>query len=150
MTKEDIILRIALPPDLPEIVANPRQIQQVFMNIISNARYALNEKYPGAHEDKVLEIWGERTAIGGLLHVRITFQDRGIGIPAHVVNKVMEPFFTTKPNGKGTGLGLSIGHGIVSDHGGRLAVESVEGEFTRIMIDLPARENGHGEDPGHR
>jgi signal transduction histidine kinase len=80
----------------------------------------------------------------------MAFRDRGTGIAAHLLDKVVEPFFTTKPRGEGTGLGLSISHGIVSDHGGRLSIESVEGEFTKVVIDLPARESGHGENPRHR
>jgi signal transduction histidine kinase len=142
ISKEEILLLTEVSTDLPEIIANPQQIQQVFMNIISNARYALNQKYAGPHEDKILEIRGERISISGSIHVRVTFHDHGTGIQAHSMDKLMEPFFSTKPTGKGTGLGLSISHGIVSDHGGRLAVESVEGESTRVMIDLPAREDG--------
>jgi two-component system NtrC family sensor kinase len=137
--REGVSLRVAVPGELPDVVAIPQQIQQVLMNLISNARYALNEKYPGAHEDKVLEIRGERIAVDGAPFVRIAFRDQGVGIPAHLVHKVMDPFFSTKPAGKGTGLGLSISHGIVFDHGGRLAIESVEGEFTNVFVDLPAR-----------
>ena len=150
MKREGITLRVAMPGDLPDVVAHPQQIQQVFMNLVSNARYALNEKYPGAHEDKVLEIVGERIAVDGVPFVRVTFRDRGIGIPADLVQKVMAPFFSTKPAGKGTGLGLSISHGIVNDHGGRLAIESAEGEFTNVIVELPAREDGHGENSRRR
>jgi len=139
MNKEGINVLVDEPAHPSEIVANPQQIQQVFLNIINNARYALNQKYPTAHDDKVLEIRGERIAVGGVPYVRLTLHDRGDGIPAHLMDKVMEPFFSTKPSGLGTGLGLSISHGIVTDHGGRLAVESVEGKFTKVLIDLPAR-----------
>ena len=148
MNKEGISVLVDEPAHPCEIVANPQQIQQVFLNIISNARYALNQKYPTAHDDKVLEIRGEWIAVGGVPHVRLTFHDRGDGIPAHLMDKVMEPFFSTKPSGLGTGLGLSISHGIVADHCGRLAVESVEGEFTKVLIDLPARAS-YGENPRH-
>jgi two-component system, NtrC family, sensor kinase len=148
MEKEGISVLVDEPAHPCEIVANPQQIQQVFLNIISNARYALNQKYPTAHDDKVLEIRGEWIALGGVPHVRLTFHDRGEGIPAHLMDKVMEPFFSTKPSGLGTGLGLSISHGIVADHCGRLAVESVEGEFTKVIIDLPARAS-YGEDTRH-
>jgi signal transduction histidine kinase len=150
MRKEGIRLAVEMSPDLPQVLANPNQIQQVMMNIISNARYAMNLKYRGGHENKVLEIRGEPIAVDGIRHVRMTFQDRGMGIAAHILDKVVEPFFSTKPRGVGTGLGLSISHGIVSDHGGRLSIESIEGEFTKVVIDLPARESGHGENPRHR
>ena len=129
----------AVPSDLPEIVANPQQIQQVFMNLISNARYALNQKYPGVHEDKILEIRGERTVADGGTRVRLTFRDTGTGIPAGLIEKVVDPFFSTKPSGQGTGLGLSICNGIIRDHGGTLRIKSVEGEFTSVTVDLPAR-----------
>ncbi len=148
ISKEGIELESALPGDLPDIVASPQQIQQVFMNVISNSRYALNQKYPAGDESKVIRIHGGRVDLGGRPHVRIVFEDRGTGIAPDLLDKVMEPFFTTKPDGKGTGLGLSISHGIVTDHGGRFAIESVEREFTRVVIDLPAKEGGHGEDIG--
>ena len=135
--KDGIELRMDFPTELAEITANPQQIQQVFLNIISNARYALNQKYPGRNRNKVLNISGTNIAIEGISYVRFTFHDLGTGIPANILDKVMNPFFSTKPSGQGTGLGLSISHGLVKDHGGRLTVDSVEGEYTRIMIDLP-------------
>jgi signal transduction histidine kinase len=149
MTKEGIELITDVPPDLPNVVANPQQIQQVFMNVISNSRYALNMRYHGSHANKVLEIRGERIMSDGAPQVRIVFHDRGTGIALHLINKVKEPFFSTKPSKKGTGLGLSISHGIILDHSGRLEIESVEGEFTRIVIDLPAKENGDGTGSGN-
>jgi len=136
--KESIKLKINMPEDLPEIVANSQQIQQVFLNVINNARYALNQKYQEQNEDKILEISGLETVIDGQQHARIIFHDKGSGIPADILDKVINPFFSTKPSGKGTGLGLSITHGIISDHDGNLKIESTEGEFTKIIIDLPA------------
>ena len=137
--KESIRLETYLAEDLPEIEANFQQIQQVFLNLISNARYAIHEKYPARHEDKVIEIRGERVTVNGREHVRITFHDRGVGIPADKMSLLTKPFFSTKPFGKGTGLGLAITHKIVTDHGGQLSFESVEGEFTRVTVDLPAK-----------
>ncbi len=137
--KDGIRLTIDIPEDLPEVLANPQQIEQVFLNIISNARYALNQKYPGAHEDKVFEIAGGTVLVEDVPHVRVTFRDSGSGIPAEVMDKVMNPFFSTKPGGQGTGLGLSISHGIIRNHGGRLLIESAEGEYTIVRIDLPVR-----------
>jgi signal transduction histidine kinase len=150
MVKEGIRVLTAVPPILPQVVANPQQIMQVFLNIISNARYALNQKYPGPHEDKVLEIRAEAAEADGGPRVRMAFRDRGTGIPANLMDKLIAPFFTTKPGGKGTGLGLSICAGIVSDHGGKLALESVEGEFTEVTVDLPVTGRGNGQDPRHR
>jgi PAS domain S-box-containing protein len=138
--KDGIDLLIDIPDGLPEIVANPQQIQQVFLNIISNARYALNQKYPGAHTDKKFVISGERVLTDDSLYVRITFCDMGAGIAPDDIEKVMNPFYSTKPSGQGTGLGLSISHGIVRGHGGRLVLDSVEGAYTKVIIDLPAKE----------
>jgi PAS domain S-box-containing protein len=146
--KEGIDLKIDIPDDLPEVDANFQQIQQVFINIINNARYALNEKYPGRHKDKRLEITGERVTLSDLPYVRIVLCDRGVGISPHELSMLTKPFFSTKPFGRGTGLGLSITQRIITDHGGHLGFESTKGEFTRVIIDLPADSHdpvGHDE-----
>ena len=70
-------------------------------------------------------------------YIRTIFYDSGTGIPKNILNKICDPFFTTKPSGKGTGLGLSISHGIVNNHKGRLIFESEEGKYTEVMVDLP-------------
>ncbi len=142
--KEGIDLKIDLPGDLPEVDANFQQLQQGFINIINNARYALNEKYPGRHKSKRLEITGEEVIIGDRPYVRIIFYDRGVGISAHELSMLTKPFFSTKPLGKGTGLGLNITQKIITNHGGRLSFESAKGEFTRAIIDLPAIRSGDG------
>ncbi len=135
--KDGILINVNVPQQLPAIFVRYQQIQQVFLNLISNARYALNQKYPGEHAGKTLDISARQISINDSPYVRIDFYDRGTGIPAGILGKVMDPFFTSKPKGKGTGLGLSISHGIISGHGGKLSVESNEGEFTRITITLP-------------
>ncbi|MDL1978691.1 MAG: ATP-binding protein [Deltaproteobacteria bacterium] len=112
------------------------------MNIINNARYALNRKYQGAHRDKSLEVIGERVIVKNCPYVRMTFHDHGTGIPDHLRDKVVAPFFSTKPKGVGTGLGLSISHGIINDHGGSLKIDSIEGKFTKVIIDLPEKGEG--------
>lgn len=122
-------------------MANPQLIQQVFLNAINNARYALNLKYPESHDNKVLEILAKEITIDNHPQVNITFYDHGTGIPADIKDKVMNPFFTTKPAGIGTGLGLSISHNIIMDHGGKLTIDSVEGEYTKIIITLPSELN---------
>ncbi|MBF0551085.1 MAG: PAS domain-containing protein [Deltaproteobacteria bacterium] len=136
--KEGISLKIDIPDDLPKVKANFQQIQQGFINIINNARYALNEKYPGRHKNKRFEITGERVTINDHPYVRITFYDQGVGVSAHELSMLTKPFFSTKPFGKGTGLGLNITQRIITDHGGFLSLESTKGEFTRVTVDLPA------------
>lgn len=138
LRKEGIKIKVDISPNLPRIHVYPQQIQQVFLNIISNARYALNQKYPEAHDDKILEILGEEIPINNCPYVKITFHDHGIGIPANIIHKVLDPFFTMKPRHKATGLGLSISHSIIKDHGGEILIESVEGEFTKVIIVLPS------------
>jgi signal transduction histidine kinase len=140
--KDGINLKVDIFPDPVKIFAHPQQIQQVFLNIISNSRFALNEKYPGIHKNKILYIICEKTTIDNNPWVRVIFHDRGTGIPANIFDKVMNPFFSTKPSSVGTGLGLSISHGIISEHGGKLMIDSIEGEFTKVTIELPVkREN---------
>jgi PAS domain S-box-containing protein len=135
--KDGIKFSVHIPDDLPKVKARSKEIQQVFLNVISNARYALNQRYPEPHEENVSEITGEIADIQGRKYVRIIFYDRGIGMPGNIVNRISDPFFSTKSPGEGAGLGLSISHGILQNHGGRLWFESVEGEYTEVVVDLP-------------
>ncbi len=146
LRKEGIRLQSYIPRDLPAIFVHPQQIQQVFLNILSNARYALNKKYhgKGITGDKVLEILAKEIAIDNQPHVKLTFYDHGTGIPSDIRKKIMSPFFTTKPRGEGTGLGLSISYNIIKDHGGKLMIDSVEGKFTKVIVILPAKGNTNG------
>ena len=137
LRSDNITVNTDLPDNLPSIKAQAHEIEQVFVNIISNARHALNKKYPHPHENKILEITAEPVTSGGHPFVRVCIKDRGCGIPADVIDKVMIPFFSTKTEGKRTGLGLSISHGIMEEHGGRLSLESKEGEYTKLVMELP-------------
>jgi len=139
ISKDGIHLSVNIPPDIPKIDVRSREIQQVFLNIISNARYSLQKKYPQPHKNKILEINGEKIKTGDAIHVRLTFYDRGVGISKDILDRVANPFFTTKPQGEGTGLGLSISHGITKDHGGNLWFDSREGEYTKVNVDLPVK-----------
>ena len=137
LRKDGVHLEMDIPSEMIYISAHPQLIQQVLLNIISNSRYALNHKYPGTDKDKILSIECQKTETNGKSFVEIIFHDHGTGIPQNILDKIMNPFFSTKPNHVGTGLGLSISHGIISEHGGKLLVESSEGEFTKIVIYLP-------------
>jgi signal transduction histidine kinase len=139
LRKEGIHLTTDIPPDLPQVVINVHLIQQVFLNIINNARYALNLQYPTPHDGKLIKIGGEELLIEGLPHIRITFYDQGTGIAADILAKIKSPFFSTKPSGRGTGLGLTLSHNIITDHDGKLWFESVENEFTKVALELPGR-----------
>jgi len=135
--KDGIVLEVDVSDTLPPVFANFQQLMQVFINIINNARYALNQKYPRATPDKKLIISAAYKEINDEAVIDISFYDTGTGIPAQIIDKVINPFFTTKPSGQGTGLGLAISHGIVTDHDGKLIIESVEGEYTRVTTRLP-------------
>ena len=136
--KDGISLLLDFPAELPKILADFQQIEQVFLNIMNNARYALNQKYPQADPKKRLIIHGSEETINGQPYIEMTFLDYGTGIPADVLDKIYNPFFSTKPSGKGTGLGLAISHGIITDHGGKLQFESNEDEYTKVLILFPA------------
>jgi signal transduction histidine kinase len=138
MAKDSIKLSVDVSDNLPDIKARSHEIQQVFLNILSNAHYSLNQRFPGSNENKLLEIQGKPIKLENRNYVRTTFHDRGTGVPKNILNKVCDPFFSTKPPGNGTGLGLAISHSIIQNHGGKLLIESVEGEYTKVMVDLPA------------
>ena len=140
--KDGIHLKVDIPSKVIKIPVDAQQIQQVFLNVISNSRYALNQKYPGTHENKILEISCGEISIEDQPHVQIDFLDTGKGISDHIIDKVMNPFFSTKPDRVGTGLGLSISHGIITEHGGKLTIESTEGEFSKVTIILPLSGQG--------
>jgi PAS domain S-box-containing protein len=137
MRNDGIDLQVDIPDDIPMIKARVHQIQQVFLNIISNARYALNQKFSHAHDNKILQIRGDAMNSDGEKYVQLVFHDHGIGISADIVNRICDPFFSDKPLGEGTGLGLSISHAIIKDHGGSLYFDSVEGEFAKVILNLP-------------
>lgn len=139
--RDDITLTVNVPEDLPPLKCRSQQIQQVLMNLMTNARDALNERFPGHHPDKVLHLEARLLERAGRRWIRLTVEDHGTGIPPEVRERMFDPFFTTKPRDKGTGLGLSISHGIVKEHHGEITVESEPGKYTRIHVDLPV-DNG--------
>ncbi|MGQ9546401.1 MAG: PAS domain S-box protein [Dehalococcoidia bacterium] len=120
-----------LAPDLPEIIIDYFQMQQVFLNIINNAEYFMVE----AHGRGTLTIATRRQND----NVVISIADDGPGIPEENLRRIFDPFFTTKPPGRGTGLGLSICHGIVTEHGGQIYAESQLGKGTTILVELPIK-----------
>ena len=136
--KDGINLTVDFPVGLHKTLADFQQIEQVFLNIVNNARYALNQKHAKAHPKKNLVIHGGEETIDNTPFIEVTFLDYGTGIPSSIINKIYNPFFSTKPSGVGTGLGLAISHGIIADHGGKLIFESNYGEYTKVAVLLPA------------
>lgn len=132
-----IKMEICISDTVAPVMVRPQKIQQVFINVLSNALYALNQRFPDFNNDKQFKIYAEEILDAGGVFLRVVFHDRGCGIEKACLEKICNPFFTTKPFGKGTGLGLSISHTIMKEHGGRLLFESREGEYTKVMVDLP-------------
>jgi len=138
LRRDRIVLRQRIDEELPRVRCNAQQVEQVIINLLTNARDALNRRYPGEDEDKVIEIRIRRIERHGVPWVRTTVEDHGSGVPVDLLGRIFDPFFTTKPRDMGTGLGLSISYGIAQDHGGELTIESEEGTFTRFHLDLRA------------
>jgi len=118
-----------LDPDTPDIQADPAQLKEVFINIMTNAAEAMEA-------GGTLTITAVPTTDEML---RISFQDTGCGIPEENLSKIFTPFFTTKPIGKGTGLGLAIVYGIIKMHRGQIYVDSEVGEGSTFTITLPIK-----------
>jgi signal transduction histidine kinase len=124
---------------LPEILMDQKKIEQVLLNLISNARGAMEGR-----ENKILRIATDRE---GKDAVRITVADTGRGIATEHLSKLFNPFFTTKAQGKGTGLGLSISYGIIKDHGGRIWAENNSWGGSSFYISLPVHRTTSGQGP---
>jgi two-component system NtrC family sensor kinase len=120
-----------LERDLPLVWADGHQLRQVIVNLVTNARQAVQDSAPPRQLRLATRYDERRSSVG------IEVADSGPGIPAEVRARVFEPFFTTKPDGEGTGLGLALVRGIVEGHGGTIEIESAPGEGARFIISLP-------------
>ncbi len=132
----EIEVTLDLGPQEPVVVGNPIQLEQVFINLLTNARDAVVDS-----PRKAIRI----SASVGAAAVEIAFVDTGHGIPSGLEGRIFDPFFTTKEVGKGTGLGLSITYGIVKEHGGTISVVSAPGEGATFLIHLPLASADTGE-----
>jgi signal transduction histidine kinase len=141
--KDQIDLRVTLEEDLPNLKCRSQQIQQVFMNLMTNARDALNDKYPGYDENKIIEVNVKQKFHDNRRWICLSVKDFGMGISEEVRNRLFEPFYSTKPKDKGTGLGLAISFGIVADHHGTIDIDTVEGEYSVFTVMLPVDNDWH-------
>lgn len=116
--------------DIPKIPCSPSQINQVFLNLLTNAAQAMSTQ-----GNVLLRTFADEKFVYTLI------QDDGSGIPKEILPKIFDPFFTTKPIGEGTGLGLSISYKIIQQHGGQIKVASQQGKGTRFLISLPIHPN---------
>jgi signal transduction histidine kinase len=131
----DILRKTDFDRSIGKINIVPQDIGRVLLNLYNNAFYALLEKMR-QHPDNFTPIISVRTKkIDD--EIEISIKDNGDGIPPKVMDKIFQPFFTTKPPGQGTGLGLSMSYEIIKAHGGELKVESIEGEGAEFVIQIP-------------
>ncbi|MDZ4134995.1 MAG: ATP-binding protein, partial [Paracoccaceae bacterium] len=121
------VLEVTLPEDLPKVVGGPVRLQQVLVNLVTNAADAIE-----GLEDRRIHLAARQTAQG----VRVTIRDHGPGVPAGLAERIFDPFFSTKGVGKGLGLGLSISYNIIKDFGGNLSVDAAPGGGAEFIVDL--------------
>ena len=136
---KDKSFNASMKTDFDETIGNinviPQDIGRVILNLINNAFYAVDEKkeqIAGGYEPTVSV---STKKVNGTIEIKVA--DNGNGIPQKVLDKIFQPFFTTKPTGQGTGLGLSLSYDIIKVHGGELKVETQEGEGSAFIIQLP-------------
>jgi signal transduction histidine kinase len=132
---ESVKIERDMAPDLPPVWADGNQLQQVLVNLVTNAKQAMAEQPEGQRRITIA------TRALGSDRVQITLRDTGPGIPAEVLPKIFDPFVTTKGSA-GTGLGLSISYGIIREHGGLITAESLPGQGATFTIDLPVGSAG--------
>ena len=145
----DIEVEWKLDPDLPRIMADAGRLEQVFINLLINARDAIEEKWAGrapAAGERLITLKTARRGATVVCEVR----DTGKGIPSALAEKVFELFFTTKDVGKGTGLGLSISYGIIQECGGSIRVDPGPGRGAWFILEFPAADQDNATNDSHR
>jgi histidine kinase len=145
----DIEVRWELDPDLPQVMADASRLEQVFINLLINARDAIEEKWAGREPgtgEKLITLRTSRRDRTVVCEVR----DTGMGIPQALAEKIFELFFTTKEVGKGTGLGLSISYGIIQECGGTIRVDPGPGRGAWFILEFPAAGQDNETNDSHR
>jgi len=136
VSSEHIIFNVKTPGDEVFVMGNPYRLEQVILNLLSNARHAVDERVKDTEcNSKQKNISLEVEQKNGFVTIEVT--DNGIGIPEARISKIFDPFYTTKDEDKGTGLGLSISFGIINEMNGTIEVESIEKKQTTLRIKLP-------------
>jgi len=135
----DVEVKKSLTEGLPPLLMNKGEIEQVIVNLLSNAEHALRGKMADEREVHIATSFGVETSATGQVRARcvLKISDSGSGMPEAIRNHIFDPFYTTKDTGEGTGLGLYISYGIITAHGGSITVDSREGEGTTFTIRLP-------------
>jgi signal transduction histidine kinase len=137
LERSGVRVSVSVPVDLPPVPCRRGQLSQALLALLVNAREALDARFPGAHPDKTLDVRAVPVRLDGVDGVRVTIADRGCGIPAEHLERVFEPFFSTKARDQGAGLGLWVADAVVRELGGQVEVESTEGEGSRVTLWLP-------------
>ncbi len=145
LRKEGIRVQTDFSCDACLVIGNFMQLQQVIFNAVNNSRYALNERYQNPSPNKKIIFTCETVSEGEIKLIRTTIRDLGTGIPQGILDKLFEPFFTSKPKGQGTGLGMSISFGIIQNHGGTLSVDSILNKYTDVVFEIPASTSSAGD-----
>jgi CheY-like chemotaxis protein len=141
LASENVNVALDLDEALPFVLGDAGQLQQVLMNLIGNARQALEQRGNGG------TIRLSTKCIDSGRHAQLEVSDDGPGIPPEIASRIFDPFFTTKPAGMGTGLGLAIVHGVVREHGGRVMVASPPGGGAIFTLEFPAAPAEHTRMP---
>lgn len=126
-----------IEPDLPKVEVDPQKFEQIVVNLLSNARYAVEKKNEYAGHEYTMEVDIRLCLSEDKNHVLFEVRDNGIGMTSDIVQRCMEPFYTTKDIGDGTGLGLSIVHGIVKEFDMKIDITSEADEFCQFAIQIP-------------
>jgi two-component system NtrC family sensor kinase len=129
--RQHCAIELDLDPGLPPVKIDANKMKQVYLNLLMNSQQAIDGR-------GLIRIKTRHVPDTGKVH--LTFWDNGVGIAPEIIDRIFDPFFSTKKTGEGTGLGLSVSYGIVKDHGGDIQVESEPGQWTRFTIELPAEE----------
>ncbi|MBV9962486.1 MAG: GHKL domain-containing protein [Parafilimonas sp.] len=121
---------------IEKIEVVPQDVGRVLLNLFNNAFYAVSDKKKAAGENYKPIVSLTTKKINGAIEIKVS--DNGNGVPQNIVDKIFQPFFTTKPTGQGTGLGLSLSYDIIKSHGGEIKIETKENEGTTFIVQLPA------------
>jgi len=130
----NVLIQTEFDQTIEKIDLIPQDVGRVILNLINNAFYAVNERWKGEGESSKAVVSISTKKLDG--RILISVKDNGNGIPQNIVDKIFQPFFTTKPTGQGTGLGLSLAYDIVKAHGGEIKAETKEGEGSQFTITL--------------
>jgi len=130
----NVLIQTEFDQTIEKIDLIPQDVGRVILNLINNAFYAVNERWKGEGESSKAVVSISTKKLDG--RILIPVKDNGNGIPQNIVDKIFQPFFTTKPTGQGTGLGLSLAYDIVKAHGGEIKAETKEGEGSQFTITL--------------